>query len=29
MMGEQLVAQEALFYSFSLERPFPRDHLLR
>ena len=29
MMGERTVAQEALFYSFSLERHVPTDHLLR
>jgi transposase len=29
MMGEQRVAQEALFYEFSLERHIPADHLLR
>ena len=29
MMGERAVAQEALFYSFSLERHVPADHLLR
>lgn len=29
MMGERTVAQEALFYSFSLERHVPGDHLLR
>ncbi|CAA9479292.1 MAG: Mobile element protein [uncultured Sphingomonadaceae bacterium] len=29
MMGEQVVAQEALFYGFSLERHVPADHLLR
>jgi transposase len=29
MMGERTVAQEALFYSFSLERHVPSDHLLR
>ena len=29
MMGERTVAQEALFYSFSLERHVPADHLLR
>jgi len=29
MMGERAVAQEALFYSFSLERHVPGDHLLR
>ncbi len=29
MMGERMVAQEALFYSFSLERHVPADHLLR
>ena len=28
-MGERTVAQEALFYSFSLERHVPGDHLLR
>jgi transposase len=29
MMGERTVAQEALFYGFSLERHVPSDHLLR
>ena len=29
MMGERTVAQEALFYSFSLERHVPVDHMLR
>ncbi len=29
MMGERTVAQEALFYEFSLERHVPTDHLLR
>jgi transposase len=29
MMGERAVAQEALFYSFNLERHVPADHLLR
>src|SRR5215210_4171381 len=29
MMGERTVVQEALFYSFSLERHVPADHLLR
>ena len=29
MMGERTVAQEPLFYSFSLERHVPADHLLR
>lgn len=29
MMGERTVAQEALFYEFSLERHVPADHLLR
>jgi transposase len=29
MMGERTVAQEALFYEFSLERHVPCDHLLR
>jgi transposase len=29
MMGEQQVNQEALFYSFSLERHVPTDHLVR
>ena len=29
MMGERTVEQEALFYSFSLERHVPADHLLR
>jgi transposase len=29
MMGKRAVAQEALFYSFSLERHVPADHLLR
>ena len=28
-MGERTVAQEALFYEFSLERHVPSDHLLR
>ncbi|NII60103.1 transposase [Sphingomonas aerolata] len=28
-MGERTVAQEALFYSFSLERHVPADHMLR
>ncbi|WP_034161465.1 hypothetical protein [Sphingomonas sp. ERG5] len=28
-MGERTVAQEALFYSFNLERHVPADHLLR
>ena len=28
MMSERTVAQEALFYEFSLERPVPADHLL-
>jgi hypothetical protein len=28
-MGERTVAQEALFYKFSLERHVPADHLLR
>jgi hypothetical protein len=28
-MGERTVTQEALFYSFSLERHLPADHLLR
>jgi hypothetical protein len=28
-MGERRVMQEALFYSFSLERHVPDDHLLR
>ena len=28
-MGERAVAQEALFYSFNLERHVPSDHLLR
>ena len=28
MMGEWTVAQEALFYGFSLERHVPVDHLL-
>ena len=27
-MGERRVMQEALFYSFSLERHVPSDHLL-
>ena len=27
MMGERTVAQEALFYEFSLERHVPCDHL--
>ena len=29
MMGERTVAQDALFYSFSLDRHVPADHLLR
>lgn len=29
MMGERTVAQDALFYSFSLARRVPLDHLLR
>jgi transposase len=29
MMDERTVAQEALFYEFSLERHLPADHLLR
>ncbi len=29
MMGERTVAQEQLFYEFSLERHVPEDHLLR
>ena len=29
MMGERTVMQEALFYSFSLERHVPNDHMLR
>ena len=29
MRGERTVAQEALFYGFSLERHVPADHLLR
>jgi transposase len=29
MMGERMMAQEALFYEFSLERHVPCDHLLR
>jgi transposase len=29
MMGERRVAQEALFYDFSLDRHVPADHLLR
>src|ERR1700712_5145297 len=29
MMGERTVAQEALFYTFSLERHVPAEHLLR
>jgi len=29
MMGERTVAQEALFYEFSLERHIPAAHLLR
>lgn len=29
MMGERTVAQEALFYEFSLERHVPAHHLLR
>ena len=29
MMGARTVAQEALFYSFSLENHVPADHMLR
>ena len=29
MMGERTVMREALFYSFSLERHVPSDHMLR
>ena len=29
MMGERRVAQEPLFYEFSLDRHVPGDHLLR
>jgi transposase len=29
MMGERRVNQEALFYTFSLERHVPTDHLVR
>ena len=29
MMGERIVAQETLFYGFSLERHVPVDYLLR
>lgn len=29
MMGERTVAQEALFYGFSIERHVPANHLLR
>jgi hypothetical protein len=29
MMGERTMAQEALFYEFSLEWHVPADHLLR
>lgn len=29
MMGERRVAQEALFYEFSLERHVPADHWVR
>ncbi|MEH3122412.1 MAG: hypothetical protein PGN16_10615 [Sphingomonas phyllosphaerae] len=29
MIGERMVAQEALFYSFNLERHVPADRLLR
>ena len=29
MMGERTVAQDALFYSFNLDRHVPADHLLR
>ena len=28
MMGKRMVAQEALFYGFSLEGHVPADHLL-
>lgn len=29
MMGERTVLQEALFYSFNLDRHVPMDHMLR
>ncbi len=29
MMGERQVAQETLFYEFSIERHVPAEHLLR
>ena len=29
MMRDRTIAQEALFYGFSLERHVPADHLLR
>lgn len=29
MMGERSVMQEGLFYSFSIEKHVPADHLLR
>lgn len=29
MMGERVMAEEALFYEFSLERHVPANHLLR
>jgi hypothetical protein len=29
MMADRTIAQEALFYGFSLERHVPADHLLR
>lgn len=29
MMGKRTVAQEALFYGFSIERHVPASHLLR
>jgi hypothetical protein len=29
MMGERTVAQDALFYSFNLERHVPAEHMLR
>jgi transposase len=29
MMGERTVAQEPLFYEFSMERHVPADHILR
>ena len=29
MIGERTVMQEALFFSFSLERHVPNDHMLR